>query len=869
MSHPAFSRYLSRELAPHAARYCLGIFLSLATLVHDVDAQTLSTQEIACATSLQRSGGRVARIQIHRSLHCARAFSEGRLPAGQSVAACVDSDPSGRFERARARTIAAAERLCTAPPPFGAGDAQVVNDAYAAAFRAVELFGSKLERSLASVAGDRDLARCQQVAGEGIADLTRARLSAFEACMGELLRKDPSPTVEELRGCLDADPGDRVLRATRAAEDRTARACRGVDLSSAFPSGCGGDTIGEVLDCASAEARCGTCLALNRAANLGASCQNIAGVAPSTVCSAPTSDLRSVARQWDEEILGAIRVDFPRPPIHARNLFHLSAAMWDAWAAYDAAATQIRHQERRDSVDPERDRERSISFAAYRLLRHRFAGSPNAALSRQAFDARMAALGLDPAYSNLTDDTPAALGNRIAATVIAAGLIDGSNEAINYADPTYQPVNEPLVVKLSGTSMIDPNRWQPLALDVQIGQNGIPIPGRIQVFVGPQWGDVVPFALERPSPTDAYLDPGPPPFLGGAGDALFKTRILDMLRYASHLTIGDGATIDISPASWGNNPLGTNDGQGYAVNPVTGAPYAPEVVKRGDFTRVLAEFWADGPSSETPPGHWNSLANYVSDHPLLERRLGGAGEFLDPLEWDVKLYLALNGGLHDAAIQCWGLKRRYDYVRPISMIRFMGGRGQSSDPFGPSYDPLGLPLEPGLVEVITAESSAPGERHEHLAAHVGQIAVMSWPGQPSDPLTQYSGVRWLRAVDWVPYQRNTFVTPPFAAFTSGHSTYSRTAAEVLTRFTGSSYFPGGLGEYFVRAGNFLQFEIGPSQEFRLQWAQYYDAADQAGLSRLYGGIHVGTDDFGGRISGAEIGALAYEKALTYFAGAGL
>jgi hypothetical protein len=868
MSYPASLHRFPRELASRTVRFSIGAFLSMAALVQSVDAQTLSKEQIACATALQRAGGRVARIQIHRFLRCADAFADGRLPAGQSVPECVASDPSGRLERARAQTIAAAERHCTVPPPFGANDAQVVNDAYAAALRTAELFGSHLERSLASVESDRARARCQQVAAEGIAELTRARLTAFEACMGDLLRIDSSPAVEELRGCLDADPGDRVLRTTRTAEDRTARACRGVDLSSAFPSGCGGDTIGEILDCASAEARCGTCLALNRAANLGAGCQSIAGVAPATVCRAPSADAHSVARQWDEEMLGAIRVDFPRPPIHARNLFHLSAAMWDAWAAYDSTATQIRHQERRNSIDPERDRERSISFAAYRLLRHRFANSPNAVLSRQAFDARMAALGLDPSYSNLTDDTAAALGNRIAATIIATGLVDGSNEAINYADPTYQPVNEPLVVKLSGASMIDPNRWQPLALDVQIGQNGIPIPGRIQVFVGPQWGDVVPFALERSSPTDAYLDPGPPPFLGGVGDALFKTRILDMLRDTSHLTIDDGATIDISPASWGNNPLGTNDGQGYTVNPVTGAPYAPEVVKRGDFARVLAEFWADGPSSETPPGHWNSLANYVSDHPLLERRLGGAGEILDPLEWDVKLYLALNGGLHDAAIQCWGLKRRYDYVRPISMIRFMGGRGQSSDPSGPSYDPLGLPLEPGLVEVITAESSAPGERHAHLAAHVGQIAVNSWPGQPSDPLTQYSGIRWHRAVEWVPYQRNTFVTPPFAAFSSGHSTYSRTAAEVLTRFTGSSYFPGGLGEYAVRAGNFLQFEIGPSEEFHLQWAQYYDAADQAGLSRLYGGIHVGTDDFGGRISGAEIGILAHEKALTYFAGAG-
>ena len=74
---------------------------------------------------------------------------------------------------------------------------------------------------------------------------------------------------------------------------------------------------------------------------------------------------------------------------------------------------------------------------------------------------------------------------------------------------------------------------------------------------------------------------------------------------------------------------------------------------------------------------------------------------MDALEWDVKLYLALNGAVHDAAVAAWGLKGHYDSVRPISMIRYMGGKGQSSDPDGPSYDPEGLPLEDGLIEVIT------------------------------------------------------------------------------------------------------------------------------------------------------------------------
>ena len=96
-------------------------------------------------------------------------------------------------------------------------------------------------------------------------------------------------------------------------------------------------------------------------------------------------------------------------------------------------------------------------------------------------------------------------------------------------------------------------------------------------------------------------------------------------------------------------------------------------------------------------------------------------------------------------------------------------------------------------------------------------------------------------MEWVPYQRPTFVTPAFPGYVSGHSTFSRAAAEVLTSLTGSEYFPGGLGTWTIPAGA-LEFEAGPTTDIPLQWATYYDAADQAGLSRIYGGIHPPVDD---------------------------
>jgi hypothetical protein len=581
----------------------------------------------------------------------------------------------------------------------------------------------------------------------------------------------------------------------------------------------------------------------------------------------PTADpSKSVARLWDEVLLDAIRRDIPRPTVHARNLYHVSAAMWDAWAAYDPVADGVFVDRKLTADDPSAARDRAISYAAYRILRERYGKAVGAEESLAEFDALMASLCY-PTDRTLTDgDSPTALGNSIAAEVIREGLRDGSRERQDYAPKDYTPVNDPLIVALPGTKMNDPNRWQPLALAVSYTQNGVPQPVGPQKAVTPHWGNVTSFALPPSTAPGLPIDPGTPPRLGDPmGDREYKEEAIGVIRDSAMLDPRDGVVMDISPRSMGNNPLGTNDGTGRDMNPVTGQPYQPDVVPRADFARVLAEFWADGPNSETPPGHWNTIANAVTDSPGFERRIGGRGEVLDALEWDVKMYLTLNGALHDAAVAAWGCKGHYDTVRPISMIRYMGGLGQSSDPTGPSYHPEGLPLVPGLVEVITKESSAPGERHEQLADHVGEIAIRAWAGNPDDPETGLGGVEWIRAVEWVPYQLPTFVTPAFPAYVSGHSTFSRAAAEVLTAMTGSEYFPGGLGTWKIPAGD-LKFEAGPSQDVQLQWATYYDAADQAGISRIFGGIHIAADDFRGRLMGSQCGKDAWAMANRYWDG---
>lgn len=595
----------------------------------------------------------------------------------------------------------------------------------------------------------------------------------------------------------------------------------------------------------------------------------------------------SVARQWNEALLSAIRIDFPAPTVHARNLYHTSAAMWDAWASFDDQARGVFYTDKAlPSANVAAARDAALSYAAYRVLSERYTHAVDPGASQAIFDGLMGALGHDRDITTTIGNTPAAIGNRIAEAVLTLNVNDGSNERHHYVDYTgYAAANDPLVLPLSGdgtaSPMNDPNRWQPLAFDLALTQNGLEA-DLVQTYVGPHWGAVTPFAL-RPEPGQApwtAMDPGPPPQLGGAGDATFRQNVISVIQHSAVLdpgattvpsqlvslgmNAGDSTLIDISPASLGNRPPGTHIDQGHELNPATHEPYTPQWVRLGDYGRVIAEFWADGPESETPPGHWFTLANAVADHPLLQKRIGGVGPRVDDLEWDVKTYLALGGAVHDAAVAAWGAKRHYDYVRPISMIRYMGGLGQSSEPGGASYHPDGLPLVPGLVELIINETTAEGERHEHLAGHEGEVAIFAWAGEGAVPAGAVAGCAWIRAVEWWPYQRSTFVTPAFAAYLSGHSTFSRAAAEVLAAVTGDPFFPGGLGEYAFPPEAYLAFEPGPSTDVTLQWATYFDAADEAGISRLFGGIHVASDDFPGRIAGSAIGTAAWQHGLSFF-----
>ncbi|WP_420386380.1 T9SS type A sorting domain-containing protein [Roseivirga sp.] len=612
----------------------------------------------------------------------------------------------------------------------------------------------------------------------------------------------------------------------------------------------------------------------------------------------------SVARDWMEELLTSIRNDLARPTVHARNLFHMSAAMYDAWAFFDdqAETYMLGKTVNGFSCDSpflnsinkaDLDQEEVISFAAFTLLNHRFRNAERYPTLSLRYSRLLEQLGYEFSYqTNISDGTSAALGQFIGQCYIEYGWTDGSNEKERYANQFYEPVNPPIAPLFSGNpDLKDLNRWQQVQLEVFIGQSGF-VSGDLQPFLSPEWGNVYPFAMNEQDRVKKrrdghdywiYHDPGAPPrfddFQNG-GHEFYKWNFSTVAVWSGHLSPWDNVMWDISPATIGNNPElpedwseyadfynrrdGGDASRGHAINPVTGEPYEPNIVPRGDFTRVLAEFWADGPDSETPPGHWFTILNYVSDHPMVVKKFKGEGPVLSDLEWDIKSYFVLGGAMHDAAVSAWSVKGYYDYIRPVSAIRGLSDLGQAVSSALPTYDPNSFGQEMDYIDVVRFGDPLTQFNNEAI----DKLKIKAWrgPAYIFNPAVEQAGVDWILAENWWPYQRPTFVTPPFAGYVSGHSTFSRAAAEVLTLFTGDEFFPGGMGEFIARKNQFLVFEEGPSVDVTLQWATYRDASDQTSLSRIWGGIHPPVDDIPGRKMGIEVGVDAFAFAEQFFTG---
>lgn len=446
----------------------------------------------------------------------------------------------------------------------------------------------------------------------------------------------------------------------------------------------------------------------------------------------------SVVARWNGAALAAVRATHLGPPMVARALAILNTAMFDAWSAYDATAvgTRLGGSLRRPPDErTETNKERAVSFAAYRALVDLFPSEG------ATFDALMLQLGLDRTDASTDARTPTGIGNLAAGAVIEFRHHDGANQLGDlapgsYADYTgYQAVNTPALVT-------DPNRWQPL--NVPNPQGGV----TGQKFIAPQWGLVTPFALSSgsqfrpPAVPNLYPDPG------------YAAQVQEVIGYSANLT---------------------------------------------DEQKAIVEYWADGPESELPPGHWVLFAQWVA--------LRDAHTIDD----DAKMFFALTNALLDASIAVWDCKRVFDYVRPITAVRFLMA-GQE---------------------------------------------IRAWAGP-------FRGTQTILGDNWQAYQTGAVPTPAFPEFSSGHSAFSAAAAEVLRSYTGSDAFGDSV---IVKAGT-SRVEPGavPAADITLAWRTFSDAADQAGISRRYGGIHFREGDLQSRAMGRKVGAQAWTRARTYFDG---
>jgi hypothetical protein len=343
------------------------------------------------------------------------------------------------------------------------------------------------------------------------------------------------------------------------------------------------------------------------------------------------------------------------------------------------------------------------------------------------FDPLLVALGADDDGLEATKRRAAADGRAACAAVLDARHHDGANQLgdLNGGAP-YSDYTAYIPVNTADL-LVDPNRWQPLRTP-----SGAP-----QIFAAPHWAHVTPFALHS---ADQFR-PAPP---ATAGSFAYLQQARDIVALSAALD---------------------------------------------DRTKAIAVYWADGPGTDTPPGHWNRIAQWVSQRD---------GHDVDD---DVRLFFVLNSAMLDASIAVWDAKVFYDSVRPVTAIRYL---------------------------------------------FAGQT-IEAWAGPGL-------GTRPIPGARFQPY----LPTPAFAEHPSGHSAFSSAAARVLEHVTGSPAF--GATTVVPAGSSFVEPGLAPARDVGLSWPTFADAADQAGLSRLYGGIHFEAGDRLSRQLGRAVADQVWEKA---------
>jgi hypothetical protein len=512
----------------------------------------------------------------------------------------------------------------------------------------------------------------------------------------------------------------------------------------------------------------------------------------------PPCENDNVILRWDEQLLSAIRA-YPAqtgPTITARALGVLHTATYDAWAAYDPTAKVTRPDgpAQQANANTLANKRAAISYAAARVLNDLFPVPPVCSSppspptpfcpippstnppspGYQTPDTLLVSLGYPvnttPAAPTDTAATPAGVGNLAAKAVLDFRHGDGSNQLNGYADTTgYTPANQ-------WNHVNDRWRWQPLCVLTPAGVAAGKPPVRdpslscpdttpptyyaLQAPLTPQWGKVTAFSLAA----SQYRVTGPP--RNANGTCCTTTEIVTAVNDTSNLS---------------------------------------------DSSKTRAEYWADGPKSEFPPGHTAVFAQALS------RKKGHS------LDTDVKLFFLVGNAMMDAGIAAWyqkylgtwlGTTSKYDFVRPITAIREY-------------YKAQGITTIPN-----------------------------SWKG-PNQ------GFGDVPTEQWLPYQALNVVTPPFPEYVSGHSTFTAAGATMLSTFNGSDTF----GASVTIKAHSSKFESNtPSTDVTLTWPTFSDASNDAGMSRRWGGIHFQTGDYHGRALGRQVAQYVWGTGQNYIKG---
>jgi hypothetical protein len=464
----------------------------------------------------------------------------------------------------------------------------------------------------------------------------------------------------------------------------------------------------------------------------------------------PMAVRASVVSDWNKVALAEVRLAKQGPPIVARSLAIAHTCMYDAWASYSDKAlgavvgdTMRRPGGQRNAAN----RQEAISHAAYGCLRNVFPAGES------RLRTAMTAMGYNPDNLSTDPTTAAGLGNSVALAVIASRRHDGSNQYGDLAPGAYKdytgyvaqngpmPYCSPQWLVCPPLVINDEYKWQPLYNDL----------GVLQTFIAPHWERVQPFALTAANQFDELQGLKSLPAIQRDNPARYKANVDLIVKYSQELT--------------------------------------PE-------RKLIVEYWADGPASEFPPGHWGLFAQFVS-----ERDKHSMGK-------DAKMFFAMHNASFDAGIAAWHLKRKFEGVRPITAVRFFK-QGQS-------------------------------------------ITAWGGPGRP---------VEAIQGEKWIAYNPGSNPTPAFPGYVSGHSAFSSASATMLQLITGSDRF-----DYQVTIpANFGRVEPGiPAVPTVIAYKKFSDAVYDAGMSRLYGGIHFKDDNTAGQLVGTAVGQWVYAKVKTLF-----